>query len=106
MSPARKRAYILLLRVALERIRSAAWSALPPRPWSPAWWARAASSLRHIEQLADATHNLPVFVAMDFEGFDEDFFWTVFVEAPIERDPTSPLRCFRDEFAGHLRDPV
>lgn len=103
MSPERRRAYAWIMYRALLDIRLSAWATLPPRPWSPSWWRRAITSLRDVERISDALHNLPEFMSREFAGFDEDLFWCAFVDVADEREQGSPLRGYREEFEAFLR---
>lgn len=73
MDEHRKNAYRFLLYWALLDIRTIAWS-------QAAWWnpfaaARALRRARLAGHLADRMHNLGLFAAIEFERFDEDWFW-------------------------------
>jgi hypothetical protein len=73
MDERRKQAYRSLLYWATLDIRPLYWLAL--RSLSPVHWRRQLSRIRRAGALADWMHNLAMFSAQDFAGFDEERFW-------------------------------
>jgi hypothetical protein len=81
MDEQRKRAYRRLLYNAMLNIRPIGWSAPSWRCWrswfyAPAWHRRVLIA----GATADWLHNLAMFSAADFQGFDEHWFWKAFEE--------------------------
>jgi len=71
MDERRKYAYRHMLYYAMLHIRQLAWL-----PWgNPLRWRNAARQTRLAGVLADWLHNLALFAALDFAGFDEEWFW-------------------------------
>ena len=75
MDEARKKAYRLLLYHAMLDIGPIQWL---PRSWNPFRWRRQLRLHQRAGEIADWLHNLAQFSALDFEGFDEDWFWREF----------------------------
>jgi hypothetical protein len=77
MDDRRKNAYRYLLYWAMLDIRPIAWLR-----WFHGWrvlnpfdWRWKFRMVRYAGSLADSLHNLALFSSIDFEGFDEDWFW-------------------------------
>jgi hypothetical protein len=71
MDEHRKSAYRDLLYWAMLDIRTIVW----PRLWNPFRWASEIRRIRRVGALADWLHNVALFSSLDFNGFDEDWFW-------------------------------
>ncbi|WP_143167410.1 hypothetical protein [Massilia sp. CF038] len=77
MDSAQKYAYRYLIYEATLRIRPIAhvgaewWER-----WNLVYWLRQRKQIRGTGQVADWLHNLALFSAIDFDGFDEDAFWS------------------------------
>jgi len=91
MDEARKKAYRFLLYHAMLDIRPIQWL---PRSWNPFRWRRLHQKAGVI---ADWLHNLAQFSALEFEGFDEDWFWREFRQFN-ERYPDYGLSHYQDLF--------
>jgi hypothetical protein len=76
MDESRKYAYRQLLYWALLEIRPIAW---PSPKWSqrlnPVHWFERFRHMRAVGVVADWLHNLAIYSAGDFKGFDEEWFW-------------------------------
>jgi hypothetical protein len=44
--------------------------------WNVVYWLRQRKQIRGAGQVANWLHNLALFSAIDFDGFDEDAFWS------------------------------
>jgi hypothetical protein len=100
----RKRAYRELLYHAMLDIRGIAWSG--PRGWlalNPYAWRRYAHQARRAGIIADWLHNLALFSALDFERFDETWFWREYESFRI-RYPDAGLERYRDRFEQQLSE--
>lgn len=79
MNEQRKRAYRHLLYLAMldirpvERLGTGGWWA-----WMPIRWRREVRRVQWAGAIADWLHNLAMFSAHDFRGFDEQRFWEEF----------------------------
>ena len=94
MEAQRKHAYRYLLYWAMLDIRPIAWT----RPgWNPLHWHRHREQIRRAGDLAEWLHNLAQFSALEFERFDEEWFWRDF-ERILSRNPDSGLERYRDRF--------
>lgn len=97
----RKLAYNELLYYAMLEIRglqgigNAWWHAFIP-PFLLRRW----SHVRYCGHLADALHNLAFFSSWDYEGFDEDYFWSD-LESLESRFPGSTAS-YRGRFQDRL----
>jgi len=61
------------------------------------YWLREQDSIRIAGGIADWLHNLALFSAIDFEGFDESAFWTR-LEWLRDSFPDKGLEGFRSTF--------
>jgi hypothetical protein len=95
MDDARKKAYRYLLYHAMLDIRLIQWL---PRSWNPFRWRH---SYQRAGVIADWLHNLAQFSALDFEGFDEDWFWREFRQFN-ERYPDYGLTHYQDLFLSEV----
>lgn len=73
MEHRRKQAYRYLLYRAMLDIRPICW--MPLGSFNPFRWKETAGRVRRAGVIADWLHNLALFSALDFERFDEDWFW-------------------------------
>lgn len=71
MDECRKSAYRALLYRAMLDIRPVAWLRLR----NPLRWGHALRRVRYAGDLADWLHNMAFFSSMDFDQFDEEWFW-------------------------------
>jgi hypothetical protein len=77
MDAAQKYAYRYLIYNGMLRIRPIAgvgerwW-----QRWNLFYWLRERKRIRSAGEVADWLHNLALFSAIDFSGFDEDIFWS------------------------------
>ena len=69
-----KDAYRFLLYQAMLDIR-ALCQPRGPESWNPMEWRRQYQRSRAAGSLVDWLHNLAHYAAMDFRGFDADWFW-------------------------------
>ena len=71
MHDQKKQAYRHLLYRAMLDIRRLAWLRLR----NPLRWPGELRRIRRAGALADWLHNLALFASLDFEHFDEEWFW-------------------------------
>lgn len=98
MDSQRKCAYRYLLYSAMLRIRGVQW--LDERfrkSWNPLRWRRASREVEYAGALADWLHNLAIFSAHDFQGFDEEWFWSHFEDVRTRFPEFNPEN-FQHEF--------
>lgn len=74
-------------------IRQVAWMRF--KWWDPLSWRQTWRFVRYRGTLADWMHNLGMFASIDFERFDEDWFW---------RELTSLEKRFAEFKPGLYRD--
>jgi hypothetical protein len=99
----RKYAYRYLLYWAALETRALQW--LGPRgwqAWTPMYWREALRRVRYAGGVADWLHNLALYSATDFRGFDEGLFWRDFV-ALRSRHPGFGWDHYREQFERHAR---
>ena len=72
----RKYAYRYLLYWATLDIRPIAW--LRIHWWNPLSWVGSIRRVRRAGAIADWVHNLALFSALEFQGFDDGLFWDEF----------------------------
>lgn len=72
MDEKRKSEYRYLLYRGLLDIRA---SFVVFHWWNPVTWFRAHSTLKRVNDFADALHNLAAYSSQDFDRFDEAAFW-------------------------------
>ena len=76
MDERRKHAYRYLLYWAMLEIRllgGLGWGWL--RAWNPFYWRQQGRRIRCAGAIADWLHNLALFSALNFQGFNEEWFW-------------------------------
>lgn len=109
MDEKRKKAYRYLLYHAMLDIRPIAW--MPSgliRLLNPFRWRETVSRIRRAGVVADWLHNLALFSVVDFERFDEEWFWRELRNFE-NRHPDFSLSSYKDVFerelsgAGHIR---
>jgi hypothetical protein len=98
MDEHRKAAYRYLLYQALLEIRPLGWLRVPL--W-PLHWRRELRRIRRAGEVADWFHNLAMFSALDFERFDEAWFWRE-LDQRDKRHPEYDLQAYRVRFEEHL----
>lgn len=98
MDSAHKYAYRYLIYQGTLSIRPVAYvgSAWWER-WNLLYWFRERRRIRSVGRLANWLHNLALFSAIDFVGFDEDTFWSELEELKIAF-PADSFGRFRDYF--------
>lgn len=98
MDSAHKYAYRYLIYQGTLSIRPVAYvgSAWWER-WNLLYWFRERRRIRSAGRLANWLHNLALFSAIDFVGFDEDTFWSELEELKIAF-PADSFGRFRDYF--------
>ncbi len=79
MDERRKHAYRYLLYWAMLDIRSleglgCGWF----RAWNPFYWRREGRRIQCAGALADWLHNLALYSSVNFQGFNEEWFWRDF----------------------------
>lgn len=100
MEVANKYAYRYLMYEAMLSIRPIrdlgfAWW----ERWNPVHWLLARKRIRSAGDVANWMHNLALYSAIDFDGFDEDAFWTEL--GCLERTfPGGSFERFRDIFVS------
>lgn len=106
MEERRKKAYRYLLGHAMLDIRRIAW-----KPFgflchlNPISWRTTVAGVRRAGVIADWLHNLALFSALDFEGFDEEWFWRDF-RSYEEMHPDFQLSWYKDVFDRELSGPA
>jgi hypothetical protein len=101
----KKLAYRHLLYWATLSIRPLAW--LTPtwwQWWSPWYWRQLLRRARCAGATADWLHNLALFSAIQFRGFNEEWFWKEF-ERLREAFPEMNLQGYREHFERHANPP-
>ena len=105
MDTERKQAFRYLLHWAFVDIRTIEWNGtflLGNRPVSlPVWLGRSVRKARRAGAVADWMHNLAIYSAVDFEGFDEGMFWREY-DRLVQRYPE--LSHYKETFDRCLRD--
>lgn len=104
MDAAKKHAYRHLIYQGMLWIRPLAgvgyrWS----ERWSLAYWLRERSRIRRAGEIADWLHNLALFSALDFEGFDEGVFWSE-LDRLTELFPSEEMAAFHCIFLRAVSD--
>ncbi len=105
MNDHRRNAYRYLLYWAMLDIRQIEWLGWVRgcRKLNPLSWRRQIRAIRFSGALADWMHNLAFASSVDFEGFNEDWFWRDF-EAVNKRYPDFQPSRYRELFEGRLRE--
>jgi hypothetical protein len=99
MDEASKRAYRHLLYRAMLDIRPIAWMPLGFfRLLNPFAWRRTVIRIREAGEIADYLHNLAHFSALDFEHFDEEWFWRELNRFNEVHPPRFGRSSYREEF--------
>ena len=94
----RKRAYRYLLYRALLDIRPLAWLRVRTiRILNPFHWISEIRRIRRAGAIADWLHNLAMFSYLDFERFDEAWFWRD-LENLNRRHPEFGLGSYKEEW--------
>jgi hypothetical protein len=94
----RKKAYRWLLYQATLDIRPLSWMNSRWRDYiNPTRWTGFARQARIAGSLANWLHNLAMFSALEFDRFDEDFFWKDY-ERLLNENPQAGLERYRAEF--------
>jgi hypothetical protein len=106
MDETRKRAYRYLLYTALLDIRANTWFSVGPGWWHPRFLRRALHSLRRSNIVADCFHNLAHFAALDFENFDEAWFWRDLAHLDARYPSLGIARTYKAEFERELSQPA
>ncbi len=77
MEDKKKDAYLHLMYRAFVEVRlySAMYYEIKARWWNPFRWIKIYKYVRQINRLANAFHNLPLYLKSDNADFDEDSFW-------------------------------
>ena len=105
MSHHRKLAYNHLLYWAMLEIRGIQWIGYGRwrlRWFWPGFWISEIRRVQYCGALADALHNLAMFSAHDYDGFNEEGFWEWF-ESLKRYQPEAP-RYYRNHFERHLKE--
>jgi len=98
----RKHAYRYLLYRAMPDIRPLAWRSFG---WFHLWtWRRQALRMRYAGAIADWLHNLALFSALDFRGFEEERFWQDF-QGLLHKFPGFRLENYRSTFEERMARP-
>ena len=104
MTEPEKRAYRCILYHALLEIRPVEWLG---RSWRdrllPTRWIENRRRVRMAGALADWLHNLALFSALEFEGFDQEWFWTDYDRILRRHGRFSPTD-YRRFFADRKKD--
>jgi hypothetical protein len=102
----RKHAYRYLLYWAMLDIRPLGWLCWGWfRAWNPFYWIREGRRIRCSGAIADWLHNLALFSSLNFERFNEDWFWRDF-ESLKSRYPECGLERYRNLFEQRLSEPL
>ncbi len=98
MNEQRKRAYRWLLYRAMLNIRLIQWAG---GGWwqrlNPLCWWSNSRRVRVAGAVADWLHNLALYSALDFERFDEEWFWQDY-QRLLDRYPGAGLEWYRADF--------
>jgi len=73
------------------------------RIWNPMYWKAELRRVRRAGAIADWLHNLAIFSATDYDGFDEDWFWRD-LESLNERFPEYELSSYKGIFEQRLAE--
>lgn len=105
MDDHRKNAYRYLLYRAMLEIRPIAWVRWFHgwRVLNPLHWRWQFRRVRYAGSLADWLHNLALFSSLDFERFDEDWFWRDLEYLSKGYPNFEPTR-YRVIFEGRLKE--
>jgi hypothetical protein len=110
MDERRKQAYRYLLYYAMLDIRPLAWMPFGFfRFLNPFSWRTTSWRVRRAGVIADWLHNLALFSALDFQRFDEKWFWRDLGNC-ADMHPDLELTAYKGVFErelsgeGHIRD--
>ena len=104
MDSTRKAAYRYLLYWAMLDIRPIAWARWGMlRMLNPWHWKAESLRIRRAGAIADWLHNLAMFSALDFEGFNEEWFWRELEDRHM-RNPEYGLMIYKGRFDRHLAE--
>jgi hypothetical protein len=104
MDEQRKRAYRYLLYNAMLEIRPIAWMPFGFfRCLNPFYWRSTSQRILRAGVIADWLHNLAHFSALDFERFDEEWFWREY-SAFEGKYPAFRLSKYKDLFERILSE--
>ncbi|HEV7225955.1 MAG TPA: hypothetical protein VGN42_24835 [Pirellulales bacterium] len=102
MNEKRRKAYRYLLYHAMLDIRPIAWTHFSIfRSINPFKWQASLRQIRRAGIVADWLHNLALFSALDYEHFEEEWFWRDF-DSYNARHPELQLSDYRDVFEREL----
>jgi hypothetical protein len=101
MDERRKHAYRYMLYRAMLDIRPLAWLRLT----NLLCWGREIRRVRRLGALADWLHNLALFSSLNFERFDEDWFWQEALSLK-QRHPEFDLEEYQRVFERQLSEPT
>lgn len=105
MDEQRKHAYRWLLYWAMLEVRPLQWMGSRGwRSWSPLYWRREARRVQYAGAVADWLHNLALYSSVNFQGFNEEWFWRDFEMAQF-RFPEFGLEHYRELFERHANPP-
>jgi hypothetical protein len=94
----RKHAYRYLLYWAMLDIRPLGWLRWSWfRAWNPSYWRQELRRIRCAGAIADWMHNLALYSSVNFQGFNEEWFWRDF-ESVRTRYPEFGLERYRNLF--------
>lgn len=98
MNKSRMQAYRWLLHEAMLAIRGLQWLDSGWRQrLSPSFWRSFTTQAQIAGAIADWLHNLASYSAIDFYGFNEDWFWKDY-KGMLSRYPNAGLERYRLEF--------
>jgi hypothetical protein len=101
----RKHAYRYLLYWAMLEIRQLGWLCWGRfRAWNPFYWRREGRRIRCAGAIADWLHNLAFFSSVNFQGFNEEWFWRDFERVRTDY-PEFGLERYRGLFAWRASAP-
>ena len=104
MDEHRKSAYRYLIYRALLDIRPLAWLRLGTfRILNPLHWRSELRLIRRAGAIADWLHNIALFSALDFERFDEAWFWRE-LENLNKKHPEYGLISYKEIFERKLAE--
>jgi hypothetical protein len=100
----RMSAYRFVLYWAMLDIRRAAWWKIRwSQLWRPSYWKNEIRRIRYSGELADWLHNLALFSSINFERFDEEYFWSE-CDRYEKRYPEYQLSRYRQIFEQRLQE--
>lgn len=102
MPPRRQNAYRQLLHTAMLDIRLIEHQ---PATWNPFKRRRLRRQVKRAGAIAQWLHSMAQFAAFDFEGFDEDRFWTEYEQLAARHPEVGHYRIFFEALATTQRRP-